>query len=130
MQWHVKKCAEDFDQMAHHIFHERRSSYLSRMSQVIFGSKSFLGRVQKWILWLLHDGCYDGRVFDKTLKDTLGENSRIFDALKIENNPTMYSKSKMGVVVTSIAKETWSFILGNFNPANMSGKDRGQLQLI
>lgn len=42
----------------------------------------------------------------------------------------MYSKSKMGVVVTSIAKEMWSFILGNFNPANMSGKDRGQLQLI
>lgn len=130
MQWHVKKCAEVFDQMAQHIFHERRSSYLLRISQVIFGSKSFLGKVQKWILWLIHDGCYDGRVFDKTLKDTLGENSRTFDALKIENDSTMYSKSQMGVVVTSIAKETWPFILGNLNPAEVPGKNCGQLQHI
>lgn len=130
MQWDVKKCAEVFDKMARRIFHERRSSSLSRVSQAIFGSKSFFGKVHKWILWLLHDGCYDGRVFDMTLKDAFGGNSRVFDTLKVENDSTMYSKVKMGVVATSIAKETWPFVFGNFNPANMPGKNCGQLWFI
>lgn len=130
MQWNVKKCAEVFDQMARHIFHERRSSSLSRVSQAIFGSKSFFGKLQKWILWLLHDGCYDGHVFDMTLRETFGCDNRIFDTLKVENDSTMYSKVKMGVVATSIAKETWSFIFGNFNPAKMSGENCGQLRPI
>lgn len=130
MQWDIRKCADVFDQMAHRIFHERRSSSLSRASQAIFGSTSFFGNVHKWILWLLHDGCYDGRVFDMALKDTFGSNNRIFDTLKGENDSTMYSKSKMGVVATSIAKETWSFVFGNFNPAEMPRKDCGQLQPV
>lgn len=130
MQWDVKKCAEVFNQMACCIFHERCSSSLSQVSQAIFGSKSIFGKVHKWILWLLHDGCYDGRVFNMTLKDAFGGNSRVFDTLKVENDSTMYLKVKMGVVATSITKETWPFIFGNFNPAEMPGKNCGQLWFI
>ena len=75
MQWDVKKYAEVFNKMACCIFYERHSSSLLHISQAIFSSKSFLGKVHKWILWLLHDGCYDGHVFDMTLKDVFGGNS-------------------------------------------------------
>ena len=65
-----------------------------------------------------------------TLKDAFGGKSRVFDTLKVENDSTMYSKVKMGVVATSIAKETWPFIFGNFNPAKTPGKNCGQLWSI
>lgn len=112
--------------MARRIFHRRRSSALSQAVQTMFGNQSIFGNVHKWILWFLHDGCYDGRVFDRALQDTFGDTGRIFDALKAENDSTMYSSAKMGVVATSIAKETWSFVLGNFNAAEVPGQDCGQ----
>ncbi|KAE8383882.1 patatin-like phospholipase [Aspergillus bertholletiae] len=125
MQWGVKKCADVFDRMARRIFHERRSSTLARASQAMFGSHSFLGTVHKWLLWLLYDSCYDGRVFDLALKEVYTINNRIFDSLLLEASSTRYSKTKVGVVATSIARETRSFVFGNFNGTETAAEDCG-----
>jgi hypothetical protein len=126
MQWGVKKCADVFDRMARRIFHERRSSTLARASQAMFGSHSFLGTVHKWLLWLLYDSCYDGRVFDLALKEVYTSNNRIFDSLLLEASSTRYSKTKVGVVATSIARETRSFVFGNFNGTETAGEECGK----
>ncbi|GMF77642.1 unnamed protein product [Aspergillus oryzae] len=126
MQWGVKKCADVFDRMARRIFHERRSSTLARASQAMFGSHSFLGTVHKWLLWLLYDSCYDGRVFDLALKEVYTINNRIFDSLLLEASSTRYSKTKVGVVATSIARETRSFVFGNFNGTETAAEDCGK----
>ncbi|KAH8431446.1 patatin-like phospholipase family protein [Aspergillus melleus] len=128
MGWDVRRCAEVFDHVAHQIFRERRTSRLSRLSHALFGSGSVLGTVHKWLVWLLHDSCYDGQVFDKAIKCVYGKERRIFDGLRSEHTSqscSTYSRAKVGVVATSIAKETWPFVFGNFNVAEATGNDCG-----
>ncbi|KAL4924643.1 patatin-like phospholipase family protein [Aspergillus undulatus] len=123
--WDVKTCTGIFDKMARQIFEEKQSSPLSRAFQAMLGDGSLLGRVHKWFLWLLYDGCYSGRVFDSVLKEVFGEVSRLFEALYVDGLPITSSRTKFGVVATSIAKETRSFIFGNFNPAQILEEDCG-----
>ncbi|KAL4817214.1 patatin-like phospholipase [Aspergillus spinulosporus] len=123
--WNVKACAGIFDQMARHIFEEKQSSSLSRAFQALLGDRSVLGRVHRWLSWLLYDGCYSGHVFDSALKDVFGEADRMFEALYADSLPTTRSGAKFGVVATSIAKETRSFVFGNFNAAQITNDDCG-----
>ncbi|KAA8649656.1 uncharacterized protein ATNIH1004_002327 [Aspergillus tanneri] len=110
--------------MARRIFHERRSSAFARASQAIFGRRSFFGTVHKWLLWLLYDGCYDGSVFDTALKEVY-TNNRLFDSLRMGDSSTTHSKTRVGVVATSIARETRSFVFGNFNSTESAGQECG-----
>ncbi|THC87635.1 hypothetical protein EYZ11_012916 [Aspergillus tanneri] len=124
MQWDIRKCGAVFDHMARRIFHERRSSAFARASQAIFGRRSFFGTVHKWLLWLLYDGCYDGSVFDTALKEVY-TNNRLFDSLRMGDSSTTHSKTRVGVVATSIARETRSFVFGNFNSTESAGQECG-----
>ncbi|KAL4745858.1 patatin-like phospholipase family protein [Aspergillus foveolatus] len=123
--WNVKTCAGIFDRMARQIFEEKQSSSLSRAFQALLGDRSLLGRAHKWLSWLLYDGCYSGHVFDSALKEVFGEVSQMFEALYVESLPSTSSRTKFGVVATSIAKETRSFVFGNFNPAQITKEDCG-----
>ncbi|KAL4860433.1 hypothetical protein BDV12DRAFT_205068 [Aspergillus spectabilis] len=126
--WDVRTCAGIFDKMARQIFEQKQSSSFSRTVQAMLGDGSLLGRVHKWLLWLLYDGCYSGHVFDSALKEVFGETSLMFESVNTDSLSKASSRTKFGVVATSIAKETRSFIFGNFNPAQMSEDDCGQYQ--
>ncbi|KAB8212999.1 patatin-like phospholipase [Aspergillus novoparasiticus] len=125
MEWDIRKCAAVFDRMARRIFHQRRTSLLARASQAVFGRNSFFGSVHKWFLWILYDSCDDGLVFDVTLKEVFTENKRIFDSLHKDGSRATYSRTKSGVVATSIARETGSFVFGNFNGAEGASQNCG-----
>ena len=115
MSWDVAACSERFDVMARRIFRERRQSILPLPLHRFYGYRSFLGELAKWVQWLLHDSCYDSRVFDATLRDAFGEDRRIFGASR-EDPPGPYrSGPKVGVVTTSISRDTSTFVIGNFN---------------
>ena len=103
--------------------HEKRKSMLLQVLQPVFGDGAIFGSVHKWLLWLLHDGCYDGRNFDLALKEVFEEKLRLFDA--IGDSTLLCSKTRVGVIATSIAQETRSFVFGNFNAAEMSNEHYG-----
>lgn len=123
-QWDPQTCSKIFDQVARRIFRERRNSILSRILQPVFGDGTIFGNVHKWLLWLLHDGCYDGRNFDSALKEVFEEKIYLFDA--IGSSTTQCSRTRVGVTATNIAKETRSFVFGNFNAVELSGDNSGQ----
>lgn len=110
--WDLKTCAGIIDKMAWQIFGEKQSSSLSCIFQIMLGDGLLLSRVHKWLSRLLYEGCYSGRVFDLALKEVFGENDQMFEALYADSLSITSSRSKFGVVVTSIAKETRSFIFG------------------
>ncbi|KAL3473200.1 acyl transferase/acyl hydrolase/lysophospholipase [Aspergillus californicus] len=118
MGWDVSACSEVFDRLARRIFRERRRGTLSKMFRLILGRDSLLGGIFQWVSWLLHDSCYDPRVFDASLREAFGEARRIFDV--VGTGSELHSRSKFGVIATSIAKETRSFVFGNFNAADWS----------
>ncbi|PYH80588.1 phospholipase, patatin family protein [Aspergillus uvarum CBS 121591] len=124
-RWEVLKCAKIFDDMARCIFQQRKSSSLSRLSQSVFGRLSLFSTIHKWLIWLLHDGCYDGSVFDAALKAVFGVKSRVFDGLCAEHTSATYSNTRIGVVATGISKDTSSFVFGNFNASETSETDPG-----
>lgn len=79
----------------------------------MLGDGLLLSCVHKWLSWLFYEGCYSGRVFDLALKEVFGENNQMFEVLYADSLFITSSRSKFGVVVTSIAKGTRSFIFGN-----------------
>ena len=127
MSWDVAACSERFDVMARRIFRERRQSILPLPLHRVYGYRSFLGELAKWVQWLLHDSCYDSRVFDATLRDAFGEDRRIFGASQ-EDPPRPYrSGPKVGVVTTSISRDTSTFVIGNFNACQDTRSEYGKL---
>ncbi|KAL4888218.1 patatin-like phospholipase [Aspergillus ambiguus] len=116
-EWDVRECSEIFDRLARRIFSQRRNSLFSQVSQAVLGGNTIFGRLQKWATWLLHDGCYDGRVFDSALQEAFEGDRCIFDALCTKGSTLTRSKARFGVIATSIARETWPFVFGNFNAA-------------
>jgi hypothetical protein len=94
---------------------------ISWLLRLIIGRDSILGDIPRWLSWLLHDSCYDTRVFDTCLREAFHNERRIFSA--ISQGPESHSQSKFGVVAASIAKETRSFVFGNFNAADWYTKD-------
>ncbi|KAE8396949.1 patatin-like phospholipase [Aspergillus pseudonomiae] len=122
MEWDVSLCSEKFDFLARRIFRERRQPVVSRLLHAILGQDSLLGNIPKWLSWFLHDSCYDPRLFDTTLQDAFSRYKRIFDPACGTSHPTLQSKPKFGVVAASIAKDTRSFIFGNFNAVDWFSK--------
>ncbi|KAE8371112.1 patatin-like phospholipase [Aspergillus bertholletiae] len=117
MGWDIKTCSEKFDRVARQIFHNRRNSLLSKVFRSTAGRESVIAHLHKWLLWFLFDGCYDSNIFDSVLKDVYGERTRIFDPQPRANSVSLFSGTKVGVVAASIAKNTRSFVFGNFNTA-------------
>ena len=122
MTWDVKHCSERFTALARRIFHERRPSTLRQ----IFGSISIFGDMSKWVQWLLYDSCYDSRVFDAALKSAFGERRRIFGPTREDPSGPRRSGPKVGVVTTSISRDTSTFVIGNFNVSHDSGDENGK----
>ncbi|KAL4893422.1 acyl transferase/acyl hydrolase/lysophospholipase [Aspergillus ambiguus] len=118
MGWDVSTCSQVFDRLARRIFHERRRSILSSFSRLLFGRDSILDGFLRWISWILHDSCYDAGVFDASLREAFGESHRIFDVVGPNPPSHLHSKSKFAVIATTIAKETKSYVFGNFNGAD------------
>ncbi|KAL3459620.1 patatin-like phospholipase [Aspergillus heterothallicus] len=121
MQWDVSTCSRTFDRLAKRIFRERRQSTLSRLPRLVFGQNSSLGVILQWLSWFFHDSCYDTRIFDSSLQEAFQEDRRIFGVNSASRQP--HSGTKFCVIATSIAKETRSFVFGNFNAVDwFSGK--------
>lgn len=123
MGWDVSTCSQMFDRLARRIFCERRRFTFSRFFRLILGQNSLLSGILQWISWLLHDSCYNLTVFDASLQEAFGELHCIFDVAS--SRPELHSKSKFGVIAATIAKETKSFVFGNFNAADLSSGDHG-----
>ncbi|KAJ6070721.1 hypothetical protein N7467_012040 [Penicillium canescens] len=117
MSWNVSTCSEIFEDLARRIFRERRHSPFLLLNRV-YGKGSILGEIGRWIQWLLHDSCYDARVFDAALRSAFGENRRMFGTSRDDPRGALRSNSKVGVVTTSISRETNAFVIGNFNAAH------------
>jgi hypothetical protein len=81
-----------------------------------------LGAIIQWLSWLFHDGCYDARIFDASLREAFREDHRIFGAVGLHSRT--HSRSKFGVVATSIAEETRSFVFGNFNAVDWFAEEK------
>ena len=101
-------CARLFDHLARHIFSERRMPFP-------FIPRFLFGRLRQWLAWWLHDGCYDGQTFDLVLQNTFGKGRAIFSPSTRDSSGPVISKTKIGIVATSISKDTESFVFGNFN---------------
>ncbi|CAI7615468.1 unnamed protein product [Penicillium pancosmium] len=97
MAWDVADCSERFNTLARRIFSQRRPSVLPSLLHPISGYKSVIGEAAKWIQWLLHDSCYDSRVFDATLKDAFGETRCLFGANEERTRVPLRSGVKVGV---------------------------------
>lgn len=121
LQWDVLTCSRVFERLARRIFQERLKSAFSWLPGLM------LGRIRKWLTWWLHDGCYDGTIFDTTLKEIFGEHRRMFGALELGPFKPTISRTKVGVVATNIARDTKSFIFGNFNAARVNSEDCGKM---
>lgn len=125
MRWDISHCAKTFDQLAIRIFQQRRQSTFPWLTR-----QSILGDMTRWIQWLLHDSCYDSRVFDTALKDAFGKNRRVFGVSSDDPSGSLYAGSKFGVVTTSISKDTNTFVIGNFNQSHRSCDDYGKGSLL
>jgi hypothetical protein len=127
MLWDVAECSERFNTLANQIFRERRRSILPLLLLQVSGYKSLLGEVAKWIQWLLYDSCYDSEVFDTALKRAFGENRRLFGASRERLPGHRRSGPKVGVIATSISRNTSAFVIGNFNVSEDSKRKYGKL---
>lgn len=127
MSWNVKDCSERFETLATRIFRERRPPLLLRQ---IAGSRSLLGQMAKWFQWLIHDSCYDSRIFDSALKTAFGEYRRIFGATREDPPGPRRSGPRFGVVTTSISRDTNTFVVGNFNASQDAEGEPGKLDIL
>jgi hypothetical protein len=126
MGWDVPKCSDVFDRLARRVFSQRRQPAISWVFHLILGRDSILGNIAKWLSWLLHDSCYDASIFDTCLREAFGEQRRIFDAVSQDSSLQLNSRAKFGVVAATIAKETKSFVFGNFNAVDWFSKERSK----
>lgn len=126
MTWDVADCSERFNTLARRIFRERRPSTLPLLLRQMLGFISVFGDMAKWVRWLLYDSCYDSQVFDTALKSAFGERRRIFGASREDPRGPRRSGPKVGVVTTSISRDTSAFVIGNFNVAYDLGDENGK----
>ncbi|KAJ5084790.1 hypothetical protein NUU61_009369 [Penicillium alfredii] len=129
MTWDVAACSKIFENLARRIFHERRHSTLAYLLRHIYGYRPIFGEVARWIQWFLHDSCYDARVFDTALKGVFGEKRCIFGPSRDDPRGPLRSGPKVGVVTTSISRDTGTFVIGNFNAAHDSCGEQSKLVL-
>ncbi|GKZ39772.1 hypothetical protein AbraIFM66950_001159, partial [Aspergillus brasiliensis] len=61
-----------------------------------------------------HDSCYDPRLFNTSLQEAYGSSRHISDTVN-NGSQVLHSQSKFGVIAANIAKDTRSFVFGNFN---------------
>ncbi|UDD63787.1 hypothetical protein AFCA_011046 [Aspergillus flavus] len=125
MGWDVSTCSKKFDLLARRIFRERRQPAISWLLRLILRRDSLLGDIPKWLSWFFHDSCYDARLFDDCLQEAFGGDRRIFEPVKDKLSARWRSGAKFGVVATSIARETKSFVFGNFNAVNWFDLNHG-----
>ncbi|KAB8069859.1 patatin-like phospholipase [Aspergillus leporis] len=125
MEWDAPTCSQTFDLLARRIFRERRQPVISWLLRLVLGRDSLLGNIPKWLSWFLHDSCYDPRLFDVSLQEAFSGSRRVFDPAGECSRSHVHSKSKFGVVAASIAKDTRSFVFGNFNAVDWFSKDHG-----
>jgi hypothetical protein len=130
MSWDIAECSERFSTLARQIFRERRRLTLPLLLHKVSGYQSLLGEVAKWIQWVLHDSCYDSQVFDTALKGAFGENRRLFGANREKSPGPRRSGGKVGVITTSISRDTSTFVIGNFNVSEDSKGEYGKLCVI
>lgn len=116
-------CSQAFERLARRIFQSRLQPFLPWLPNVVFG------RIRKWLTWLLRDGCYDGTLFDITLKDIFSEHLRMFGPVELGPSKPTFSGTKVGVVATNIAEDTKTFIFSNFNTPRMQSDDLGRIIL-
>ncbi|KAL4740381.1 patatin-like phospholipase [Aspergillus similis] len=128
MEWDIPTCSDMFDRLARRIFQERTQPTLAGLLQRFFGQGSFMGKFVQLLWWVYHDGCYDTRIFDASLREAFREDRRIFGA--VGSNTHSNSKSKFAVIATNIAKETTSFVFGNFNAVDWFARDKHEYQLF
>jgi hypothetical protein len=112
--------------LARCIFRERRHSVLPLLFRQIFSFMSVFGDMARWVQWLLHDSCYDSRIFDTALKSVFGEHRRVFGATRDDPPGPRRSGPRVGVVATSISRDTSTFVIGNFNASHDSGDENGK----
>lgn len=117
MYWDVNHCSNTFDTLARRIFREKRTSTIPLFLCQMAGCISPLGKLIDWIHWFLHDSCYDSRVFDAALESAFGVDRRLFGSSRADPPGPRHSGPRVGVVTTSISKDTNSFVAGNFNPS-------------
>lgn len=123
MKWNARKCLDMFNKVARRIFHERRESAISCFFRMIFKAELPLAILPRWVLWLLHNRCYDSGTFNLALKDVFSDDHRIFGAFNRQS--TAISGMRFGVMATSIAKDTYSYIFSNFNSDHGSTNNCG-----
>lgn len=128
MSWNIATCSEIFDNLARRIFHKRRRSPLA-LFNFVDQNGSVLGNLSKWIHWLLHDSCYDAKTFDDALKGVFGDNRLMFGSSRDDPRGSLRSNSKVGVVTTSISRETGAFVIGNFNTTGDREDKAGKVEL-
>ncbi|KAL2783808.1 patatin-like phospholipase [Aspergillus keveii] len=128
MGWEVSTCIQMFDRLARRIFHERRTPALSWLPRLVFGKNSALGTLVQWLSWFFHDSCYDGQIFDASLREAFPEDRRIFG--DTGHRKLNHSWAKFAVVATNIAKETRSYIFGNFNADDWIVDERHEYELF
>ncbi|KAB8227271.1 patatin-like phospholipase family protein [Aspergillus alliaceus] len=130
MEWDAPTCSQTFDLLARRIFRERRQPVISWLLRLVLGRDSLLGDIPKWLSWFLHDSCYDPRIFDVSLQEAFSGNRRVFDPVGEPSRSPVHSRSKFGVIAASIAKDTRSFVFGNFNASDWFCKDHGKSALF
>ncbi|QQK44167.1 Patatin-like serine hydrolase, putative [Penicillium digitatum] len=128
MTWNISTCSGIFEELARRIFRSRRRSPFALLN-FTYRSGSMLGNMGRWLHWLLHDSCYDARVFDDALKSVFGENRLMFGPSRDDPRGSLQSNSKIGVVTTSISRETGAFVIGNFNTVS-EPEDQGDTQIL
>lgn len=126
MEWDIPTCSQTFDILARRIFCARRQPAISSLLRFLLGKNSILGNIPKWLSWFLHDSCYDPRLFDTSLQEAYGSSRRISEAVTNSTEVLLHSQSKFGVIAANIAKDTRSFIFGNFNAVDWYKNDYGK----
>ncbi|KAJ5193083.1 patatin-like phospholipase [Penicillium cf. viridicatum] len=72
----------------------------------------------------LHNSYYDSRVFESTLKVVFDRKESLFRPFVTSSGP-LFSRAKFGVIATSISRNTYAFIIGNFNTVQGTGDTYG-----
>lgn len=122
MGWDIRHCSRTFENLARVIFRERRHPRWGWGSP---DSTSFVKEIGRWIQWFLHDSCYDAQTFDNALKSAFGEHRLLFGSSRDDPTGPLRSGPKVGVVTTSISRDTSAFVIGNFNSTNLSENTSG-----
>jgi hypothetical protein len=117
----VVDCASMYDRLARVVFREKRHPALPWVPRWIFR------QTREWVSWFIHDGCYDGSVFDMVLQDALGTHSFFHGNPRV---PSALARTKIAVITTDIANRTKTVVIGNFNASHNAIDDPGWSFLV